>query len=91
MAQLENQLEEKKRKVGEAHEEIKSLQMNQANYDIMLKAAKDHRDEEIDNLRSTLSIVTKKLTEGSSLDQSTVDKVKEITNKTPKANIEEPN
>ena len=56
--------------------------MNQANYDIMLKAAKDHRDEEIDNLRSTLSIVTKKLTESSSLDQSTVDKVKEITDKT---------
>ena len=86
MAQLENQLEETKRKLGEAHEEIKSLQMNQANYDIMLKAAKDHRDEEIDNLRSTLSIVTKKLTEGSSLDQSTVDKVKEITDKTPEAN-----
>ena len=54
----------------------------------MLKAAKDHRDEEIDNLRSTLCIVTKKLTEGSSLDQSTVDKVREITDKTPKANNE---
>ena len=65
--------------------------MNQANYGIMLKAAQDHRDEEIDNLRSTLSIVTKKLTEGSSLDQSTVDKVKEITDKTPKANNEQPN
>ena len=80
-----------KKKLGEAHEEIKSLQMNQANYDIMLKAAQDHRDEEIDNLRSTLSIVTKKLTEGSLLDQSTVDKVKEITDKTPNANNEEPN
>ena len=57
----------------------------------MLKAAKNHRDEEIDNLRSTLSIVTKKLTEGSSLDQSTVDKVKEITDKTPNANNDEPN
>ena len=65
--------------------------MNQANYGIMLKAAQDHRDEEIDNLRSTLSIVTKKLTEGSSLDQSTVDKVKKITDKTPKANNEQPN
>ena len=52
----------------------------------MLKAAKDHRDEEIDNLRSTLSIVTKKLTESSSLDQSTVDKVKEITDKMQKVN-----
>ena len=76
MAQLYDQLEETKKKLGEAHGEIKSLQMNQANYDIMLQAAKDHRDEEIDNLRSTLCIVTKKLTEGSSLDQSTVDKVK---------------
>ena len=88
MAQLENQLEERKKKLGEAHGEIKSLQMNQANYDIMLKAAKDHRDEEIDNLRSTLSIVTKKLTEGPSLDQSTVDKVKEITDKTTNPNNE---
>ena len=44
-------------KLGEAHGEIKSLQMNQTNYDIILKAAKDHRDEECDNLRCTLNSV----------------------------------
>ena len=57
VAKLENQLEETKIKLGEAHEEIKSLQLNQANYDIMIKATKDHRDEECDNLRCTLNSV----------------------------------
>ena len=90
MAQLEDQLEERKKKLGEAHGEIKLLQMNQANYDIMLKAAKDHRDEECDNLRTTLNDVIQNLASGAKLDANTVDKVKEITDKTPNANNEEP-
>ena len=90
VAQMESQLEEAKRKLGEAHGEIKLLQMNQANYDIMLKAAKDHRDEECDNLRTTLNDVIQNLASGAKLDANTVDKVKEITDKTPNANNEEP-
>ena len=90
VAQLESQLEESKRKLGEAHGEIKSLQMNQANYGIMLKAAKDHRDEECDNLRTALNDVIQNLASGAKLDANTVDKVKEMTDKTPKANDEEP-
>ena len=90
VAQMESQLEEAKRKLGEAHGEIKSLQMNQANYDIMLKAARDHRDEECDNLRTTLNDVIQNLTTVAKLDANTVDKVKEITDKTPNASNEEP-
>ena len=56
----------------------------------MLKAAKDHRDEECDNLRTTLNDVMQNLASGAKLDANTVYKVKEITDETPNANKEEP-
>ena len=56
----------------------------------MLKAAKDHRDEECDNLRTTLNDVIQNLASGAKLNTNTVDKVKEITDKTPNTNNEEP-
>ena len=68
VAKLKNQLEETNMKLGEAHGQIQSLRMNQANYEIMLKAAKDYRDEECDNLRSTLNSVLQGLTSGVKLD-----------------------
>ena len=55
-------------KVGELLGVIQSLRMNQANYEIMLKAPKDYRDEECDNLRSTLNSVLQGLTSGVKLD-----------------------
>ena len=76
-------------KLGEAHGEIKSLQMNQANYDIMLKAAKDHRDEECDNLRCTLNSVLQGLTSGVKLDPKIIEQVKVMTAETPNPSCKE--
>ena len=49
--------------------------MNQTNYQEMIKTAKDHRDDEIEHLRSYLTNLTTKLAAGSSLDKETVAKV----------------
>ena len=83
VAKLENQLEEAKMKLCEAHGEIQSLRMNQANYEIMLKTAKDHRDEECENLRCNLNSVLQGLTSGAKLDPKIIEQVKVMTAETP--------
>ena len=76
-------------KIGETLGEIQSLRLNQANYDIMLKAAKDHRDEECDNLRCTLNSVLQGLTSGVKLDPKIIEQVKDMTTDTPNPSCKE--
>ncbi len=90
VAQLRDKSNEIERKFGEACEEVKLLQMNQANINIVVQGAKDYRDDELDNYRCTLNNVLKTIASGSTLDPKTVDKVKEMIAKTPTAGAEEP-
>ena len=76
-------------KIGETLKEIQSLRLNQANYDIMLKAAKDHRDEECDNLRCTLNSVLKGITSSAKLDPQIIEQVKVMTAEIPNPSCKE--
>ena len=55
----------------------------------MIKATKDHRDEECDNLRCTLNSVLQGLTSGAKLDPKIIEQVNVLTAETPNFSCKE--